>query len=266
MLADMCRNGAVQPILSIWNLFEIGEATDKSQRARRLEFIDGLKPKWVAERVSLERDEIRRYLGPAFFGESYPSIVPFYDHLSKVDQLWLGGRQRIGLTPTKWIAGINYDRAQPLKDLAPQALTTLQAAGTAAVLERQVEIFDRWIRNLVPKTAPNGEALPAADVQLLIDFCRQNRDAFLTACRALAFEDAMTVARTNNPNRNPTRSDGIDLMHGVVALAYCDYFVCRDGYLRTCTELSRKQLAGASWAEVGSPDDIHALLRARGIP
>jgi hypothetical protein len=31
-------------------------------------------------------------------------------------------------------------------------------------------------------------------------------------------------------NRKPRRSAGVDLMHTVSALAYCDYFLLRDGY------------------------------------
>jgi hypothetical protein len=41
-------------------------------------------------------------------------------------------------------------------------------------------------------------------------------------------EDALTAVRTANPRRKPQRSDGIDLMHAVIALAYCDYFLIRE--------------------------------------
>ena len=44
----------------------------------------------------------------------------------------------------------------------------------------------------------------------------------------------MTAARIATPTRKPQRSDGIDLMHAVVALAYCDLFLVRDGFLRNC--------------------------------
>jgi hypothetical protein len=35
-------------------------------------------------------------------------------------------------------------------------------------------------------------------------------------------------------NRKPERSAGIDLMHAVIALAYRDYFLLRDGFVGNC--------------------------------
>jgi hypothetical protein len=65
-------------------------------------------------------------------------------------------------------------------------------------------------------------------------------------------EDALTAVRTANPRRKPQRSDGIDLMHAVIALAYCDYFLIRDGYAKTCAMqvikgLSSRRLAALAF-------------------
>ena len=35
-------------------------------------------------------------------------------------------------------------------------------------------------------------------------------------------------------NRKPQRSAGVDLMHAVIALACCDYFLLRNGLVGNC--------------------------------
>jgi len=35
-------------------------------------------------------------------------------------------------------------------------------------------------------------------------------------------------------NTKPRRSAGVDLMHTVIALAYCDYFLLRNGFVGNC--------------------------------
>ncbi len=73
-------------------------------------------------------------------------------------------------------------------------------------------------------------------------FSWQHRKQFLVECRCLAVEDALTTARTSNPGRNPTESDGPDLQHAAVALAYCDLFFSRDGYQTQCATTARNAL------------------------
>lgn len=265
VLTAMCAGGHVQPIVSLWNLYEIGEATDVQQKAARIAFMRSLKPRWVAERTTLQREEIKRYVGPPLFRADYPVIAPFQDQLSKVDQLWQGGKRRLHLTPGQWISEIDYSQSPKLKSYSKTALRALQEMDEAERLDRQTDRFGPWIRNLIPKRSPSGNPISELERAIMIEYCSADRASFLDACRSLAFENAMTLARTNNPRRNPTHSDAIDLFHGVVALSYCDYFVCRDGYLRTCADVSRRALQGSSWAEVGTPDDILAMLQGRGI-
>ena len=66
----------------------------------------------------------------------------------------------------------------------------------------------------------------------------------------MAVENAMTRARTTTAARNPQSSDGIDLVHAVVALAYCDYFLVRDGFVFQCCEHVRKDLSSRTLATV----------------
>ena len=66
----------------------------------------------------------------------------------------------------------------------------------------------------------------------------------------MAVEDALTRARTAAAGRKPQTSDGIDLMHAVVALAYCDYFLVRDGFVFQCCMHVRKELSEMKLATV----------------
>ena len=80
-------------------------------------------------------------------------------------------------------------------------------------------------------------------------------------------EDALTAVRTANPRRKPQRSDGIDLMHAVIALAYCDYFLIRDGYAKTCAMQVIKGLSSRRLASVYyDPARLHSDLTVPQAP
>jgi len=95
-------------------------------------------------------------------------------------------------------------------------------------------------------------ALPWAShsAMRLLEFCYQRRAQFLKECPALAVEDALTVAHTSNPRRNPTESDGPDLQHAAVAMAYCDIFFTADAYQANCAGLARRKMTGTRLAEL----------------
>jgi hypothetical protein len=82
----------------------------------------------------------------------------------------------------------------------------------------------------------------------LLDYCAEHEAQFFACCKSLAVEDSLTAARVTSPNRNPKPSDGIDLMHAVVAMAYCDFFLVRDGFVRTCSLQASKALAPVKMA------------------
>jgi hypothetical protein len=48
-------SGRVTLALSLWNLVEIGIATNLEQRERRLAFLEKHKPLWIVERVGVQR-------------------------------------------------------------------------------------------------------------------------------------------------------------------------------------------------------------------
>ncbi len=103
---------------------------------------------------------------------------------------------------------------------------------------------------MLPKDNPEGHAFSNVELSEFLGFCEKNQAAFYAACPVIAVEDALTRARTATAARNPQSSDGIDLMHAVVALAYCDYFLVRDGFVFQCCEHVRKELSGTKLATV----------------
>jgi hypothetical protein len=91
--------------------------------------------------------------------------------------------------------------------------------------------------------------LKVTEKEALLQFCYERKKEFLAACRAIAAEDALSVARTSDPRRNPTESDSADLQHAVIGLAYADIFATADGYQGQCAIAAQKAL-GAGYAAV----------------
>lgn len=247
---DVLTNGKAQLALSLWNLFEIGSASDRAQQDQRLTFLMKAKPLWILERVQIERREVRAFLWKEKLQVAPEPIDAFRRHLSEVESFMVGSKTRIGVTPRQWIDTIDFKRYAPSKELAPTALRQLQTLGPKKVAERQDEIFERWIEGLLPTKLPDGSACSKAELLEFSKFCLDNQAAFYAACPAMAVENALTRARTATASRNPQNSDGIDLMHAVVALAYCDYFLLRDGFVFQCCEQAHKELAGRPLAAV----------------
>jgi hypothetical protein len=175
-----------------------------------------------------------------------------------VDGFLAGAHAQVGLTARGFVERTDFAGIEKQKEPAPDALRRLQA------VDKKTLIFNAWIKNLIPPADPDGRPFSASQRAQLIDFCEAHRDQFLLSCRALAVEDAMTTARTADPRRKPQKSDGIDLMHAVIALAYCDYFLLRDGFVRTCAEQAARALRPTYLARVY--DDPTALIRDLNSP
>jgi len=228
----------------LWNLVEIGAASDKAQQRRRLTFLEKFNPLWIVERVSIQKQEVQGFLWKNVFRAAPTEPQVFTPHLSVVDSYHEGHKARIGLTASQWIAGIDFEGIEKRKDLAPNALKFLQTVDRQTLEDREDEIFKPWIEPLLPTADPDGRALTKVRGAELLNYCAEHRDEFFAWCKSLAVEDALTAARaTTARKRKPQRSDGIDLMHAVIGLAYCDFFLARDGFVRTCSSHAIKALA-----------------------
>jgi hypothetical protein len=112
--------------LSLWNLVEIGCGTDRNQQDRRLAFLEQHDPLWIVERVVVQRQEVERFLWEGRFGVAPRDLCVVTPHLSVVDFYHSGTQTRVGL-PRGWIDGVDFNRVAKRKELAPDALTRLQA-------------------------------------------------------------------------------------------------------------------------------------------
>jgi len=229
--------------LSVWNLVELGMATDTAQQGRRLAFLEGLNPIWVLERRAIQRQEVERFLWRENYRRAPKELTVFTPYLSVVDSFFRGTTARIGLTPRQFIHEIDFASLLPAKALAPTALGQLQQVDRKTQRKLEGPMFESWIEPSIPDRDADGRLLTVAEKAELFTFCWQHKKAFFAASPCLAVEDALTTARTGNPHRNPTGSDGLDLQHAAVALAYCDVFYSYDGYQAHCATVARKALS-----------------------
>jgi len=261
MLGRAIASGKVQLALSIWNLFEIGAATDEAQRERRLVFLDTLVPVWVVERRAIQRQEVERFLWHHKFGLIRKELIAITRSLSVVDSFFAGAQTRIGLTARQFIRETDFTALNPLKKLSPDALKVLQTADRKLLKSKEKEMFEAWVSQSIPDLDPGGRAFTISQKAELVSFCWQQRKQFLAECRSLAVEHALTRARTADAKRTAEESDGLDLQHSAVALSYCDVFFSRDRYQACCAELARDTLKTMSLGEIcTTPDSLSATL------
>lgn len=257
-IRDILSFPSYQLALSIWNLVEIGSATDEQQRERRLSFLEAFNPLWTRERVQVQKREVNKFVWKELFATDIGDIRVFTPNLSVVEADLAGPHTHVGLTPRQWIRGIDFKRIEELKELAPNALKLLQMVEKKTLKSKQDAIFQKWIEPFLPDAGPDGKLLTRNGKKEILAYCEDHRDRFFSVCKSLHVEDALSAARVATSTRKPQRSDGIDLMHAVIAVAYCDYFVVRDGFVAQCADQATKALAPRILAKVRS--DPAALL------
>lgn len=261
-LAAVVKSGEIRLLLSVWNLVEIGFGEDKVQQARRLDFVAGLKPWWALERLQIQKQEVERFLWAEHFGVVPTPLTAIAEFLSVVDSHFVGALARIGLTLHRFVAETDFKILEAEKKRTPAALRTLQSAARAQLRQIDKAMFEAWIRPNIPDADPSGRLLRAVEKDALLQFCYERKKTFLAACRSIAVEDALSVARTRDARRNPTESDGADLQHAVIGLAYADIFATADGYQGQCAIAAQKALGPGYAALLRNPEDLTALVGA----
>lgn len=261
-LAAVVSAGEVRLLLSVWNLVEIGFAEDKVQQARRLNFLTNLKPWWVLERLQIQKQEVERFLWAEHYGVDPKPLTATTEFLSVVDSYFAGALTRVGLTPHRFIAETDFKMLQGEKKHTPAALRTLQSANKAKLRQIEKAMFEAWIRPNIPDADPSGRLLKMTEKDTLLQFCYERKNAFLMACRSIAAEDALSAARTSDPRRNPTESDGADLQHAVIGLAYANLFATADGYQGQCAIAAQKVLGAEYAAVIRDPAELITLVCA----
>jgi hypothetical protein len=190
-----------------------------------------------------------RFLWRHRYAIEQPAPTVISPYLSAAVSAYAGKHTEIGITPRKFLDVANLDELKPFRAVSPMVLRSCQE-GLERLKMLEPIVFASWVSHAIPDRSPDGRAYTKAEKDTLIRFAWDNADAFYESCPTFAVEDALTTARTRDPKRNPTESDGADLQHSVVGLAYCDLFLSLDGYQRTCAEQAKRELANHVLAEI----------------
>jgi hypothetical protein len=252
-------------VLSVWNLYEIGNGADEEQKSARLAFLESLDPLWAVERLGVQEQEVKRFLWAHKFQVQPDDLIVICPSFSVVNSLLSGTQSVIGETPEQFMRGIDFDIMNRLKKLSPAAQTTLKAADPAALRTKEPEIFARWIFESVPPCAPNGKTLTLDERKSLAAWCFERRAQFLSECPLFAVEDAITTDRTKDRTTKPKESDGPDMQHAVVGLAYCDIFFTADGNQARNIEVARRMHPRLRLAQLcRSPNELERVVSSPG--
>jgi hypothetical protein len=136
------------------------------------------------------------------------------------------------------------------KSQVTNALSTLQALTQGEKKKTRQEVFIEWIAIRLPDNDPTGKFLTYQKKREISHFCYTNLNALRLNCRGISVEDELSVIRSQNPSRRPRDSDAIDLFHATLGLAYCNYFVTRDGFVRECSIYVKRELKMLNISEI----------------
>jgi hypothetical protein len=245
-LAD---TGRIRVVVSQWNLFEIASGSDKKQALKRADFLDSLK-------LDLQRLELRAYVHRAFFKFDSEAPRPFAEYLSVVISYADRDGRALGYTARRWIETVDVSALQADKKLIPEALRNNASASPQERRKAMEKAFEQIIGELLPDSGPDGKLLTKEQKGQLLSFCLDSKAELLKQCPAIAAEYALCDIRSRDPSRNPKESDTADLLHSVVALPYCDYFLVGDGYVRNFSEQLAKELPQRIATILRRPEDV----------
>ncbi len=250
--------------VSLWNLVEAAGGNEKEQALNLGSFFDRLHPAWLTDRLALQRQEVCQFVYRHCFGAESPPITAFENHLSQaVAHLGNPEQIAIGETARQFIESLlaSPDTVSTIRQAygnTVAALRTLQDTKKRNELTKELEeqSFKEWMKILLPSRDPRGRALDAETCQKLLHYCTKRE--ILKVCKAVALEHYLSEFRTSDPNRKPEEQDAPDLAHAVQALAYCDVFVTRDGYLNSAAQYVAKY---CSFGIAETVDSVENALR-----
>lgn len=233
-------------VASDWNLIEISQATDKAQARKRVDFIEGLYPKWLLIKTEIQKLEVQSFLYRYLYGSIAPYSV-FTDQFYKAVALSIGREPNGGWKP--WVFVESYidnpgilTPIQAQKPIYIQNFQKLTAVDKKDIKKKDVEIFSRWIKDVLPDKKPDGRALNEIDKQQAMAFCLNDIPKFLRECPYFNFENTLFDIRLSDKTRPPKESDVIDLEHACCSVPYCDVVVIGDKHLRHIAEIANKSL------------------------
>jgi hypothetical protein len=221
--------------VSPFNLYEIANYDDVSERQARADFVDSLNPAWCFDRLAREDMELQYFIWTRYFRLSgVPQPRPFSDSLQEVHAYREGYRPFQPRTARQWVDTTDAKRYKGHRQIAPRALNQLQAAKPRRTKSFERVVMRSWIKSKIPRQSPSGLTLSPTTKEKILDFCIENLRQLLAVCPALSVENELCFIRPNDEKRQPKESDGPDLEHVVLGLTYGDFFSCNDGFAHSC--------------------------------
>lgn len=239
---------------SEWNLVEISNGSDRKQAIRRAEFVERLKPVWIMERLVIQKQELNCFIWSKYFKHEVKPSSVFVEYLSVLQSYYAGEQAIIGSSAIDWVQAMNGSNSlrgvNNARGAIVPALKTLQEASQKHKQQSENEVFRRWLFSLLPDRTPDKKPICLSEKQQIIEFCSENKKELYEICPAIAVEDALSTIRTQDSRRHPEEQDAVDLQHSVIGLAYCDFYITRDGYHRVCVERAGQMLKPRKTAKV----------------
>jgi hypothetical protein len=135
------------------------------------------------------------------------------------------------------IAGIDKE-----KENTPNTLNTLQTSKKLGKYTSEVNDKVRRMRykDLLPRLSPDSLIISPAEKESIVEHLMTRKKSFHKSSPCWFAEEKIVDFRVGNPARKPQKQDAIDLQHAVPSLAYCDYFVTNDGYLKSAADYVKK--------------------------
>jgi hypothetical protein len=234
--------------ISDWNLVEPSWETDPKVSpellmSRYAAFLMGLRPLYLPSHRSIERAEMRQVVYAHLDLPSTARPVPVFNEtfsqvcaVDQIHEIYLDydiERHIVNLARNRESReGIR--RAQQTVLKAQLDIALAKERGLYGRPDLELELHRQWFRSLMPDRGPDDQALLRGALDTVAERLAGARGPVFRACPAIWSESVLAEVRANVGGRKPQIQDGIDFMHTILPLAYCDAFVSADAHLRRC--------------------------------
>ena len=243
-IIEFFREDGYTAVVSDWNIVEISQASDRKQAKRRVRFLESLNPLWMINKVEIQKKEVQSFLFRSYFGEFIWPYNVFVESFFTSVEVSLSRKPKQGWSLFKFVDACLKDPSilHPIKkeqDVYLEDYFRIKGIGIDKIKNMHDEILRRWIIDVLPNKQPNGKNLNLEEKNFLLEYCVQNKQKFFNYCPYFAFENALFYQRYADANRQPRKSDALDLEHICCSVSYCDSVVA-EKYLKHIANITNK--------------------------
>jgi len=266
---SLLRNDEYCLVTSIYNIAELANVDVLSEQTKSLvKWIDTIDKLWVHDKWVIQSWEVKKFIYKHYYNFENEYEV-FTQHLSSClheqnDRYNPQTNYRMCFPGIKaWDLLRNYHQNKDILNQSKIGCTQGAETIRKAVKDRAYdfdneEIFYKWIDwSLLPARTTDNKVISKNDREILLKWlCKQNRNEILKNCPAFAVENYFSKYKRSDVSRTPRDSDAIDLPILSAALAYCDYFIVEDRFVKSSANYIRKHAGYAINARVCNFEDF----------